>query len=253
MDWLFLPVLNRPGIKWKSRSFIFSTLMICGSGLIIFILFQFSTTQTSSPGFTKLTYSKEMSASGLSFNTYNDNQKTISFKADTIEIARKKVGFFRIGFYKTAKINGLQIGIFFYPEQKKLFEGSADLAQYLLNNESFETLSLDNIKELVIKDIEINFYQNDHMVSSIKSDHADIKFYKKDLTFSGNVLIACGNEKALRSHSLSWVVAENQFSTTDTYRLIMGEYIFEGKGISCDYMLNKVNFLSEPKKYSTTF
>ena len=245
MSQLFIPALNRPEIKRKSQIFIFSTLMICGTGLIFYILFQFSTNRTVNTGLPRINNSKEMSAKGLSFNGYIDAQKTLSFRADTFEIARKKIGFFRIGFYKTAKIKGLKIDIFFYPEQKKPFEESVDLEQYLLKNESLDAFRLENI--------EINFYQNNHKVSSIQSDHAGINLYYNDLTFYGNVLIDCESKGTLHSPSLRWVSEERLFSTTDTYRLIKGESIFEGKGISCDYMLNLVNFLSEPKKYSTNF
>ena len=253
MGMLFIPALNRPETKRNIQIFVASTLIVCGTGLIFYILFQFSTKRTVNTGLPRINHSKEMFAKNLSFNGYKDAQKTLFFKADTVEVAQKKIGFFRIGFYKTAKIKGLQVDIFFYPEQKKPFEESVDLKQYFLNNESFVAFRLDNIKELNIRDVEINFYQNNHKVSSIQSDHAEINFYNKDLTFYGNVLIDCESKRTLHSPSLSWVGEENQFSTTDAYRLIKGESIFEGKGISCDYMLNKEIFFSEPKKYSKTF
>ena len=83
--------------------------------------------------------------------------------------------------------------------------------------------------------------------------NAELTILNNDLTFFGDVYFASENKGALHSHSLKWLSAEKQFSTTKDYRLVMGEFIFEGKGISCDYMLNKINFLSEPKKHNLTF
>ena len=253
MDWFFITSFNQSERKIKSQFFVFSSLAICGIGLIFYILLHCPTYRTVSTEWAKLNHSREMFAKGVSFYGYQDAQKTLSFNADTIEISRKKIGFFRIGFYKTATINGLQIDIFFYPEHKNTFEAtSLDIEQYLLN-ESFNVFRLDNIKELEIKNVEINFYHDNQKASSIQSGHAGIKFYNNDLTFYGNVVLSCKDKGTLHSDSLRWGGEEKQFSTEDSYRLVLSESSLEGKGISCDYLLNKITFLSEPKKLSTTF
>ena len=250
MEWHSITILNQNRImKRKSQIPVLAFLIICGTGLIIFILFQIFTTQKEDEGLAKVNYSKKMYVSGLSFIEFTDTQKTFSLKANTIEIFKKKIGFFRMGFFKAAKINGLKINLYFNPAGEKTIEDSMDLEQYLLNNESIKTLSLNNIKELKIEDIEINFFRNDQLVSSIKSDQASMAFYKKDFVFSGNVSILSGNEKTLQSHSLRWINGKKQFSTTDDYQLSTGVFMIKGKGMSCDYMLDNMHFVSEPQKY----
>lgn len=245
-----LSILNQNQImKRKSQILVSAFLIICATGLIFSIFFQIFTTRVEDKGLAKINYSKDMFASGLSFTEFKDTQKTFSLKANTIEISKKKIGFLRMGFFKAAKINGLKINLYFNPDGEKSIEDSIDFEQYLLNNESIKTLRLNNIKELKIEDIEINFFQNEQRVSSIKSDQASIAFYTKDFIFSGNVSIFSGNEKILQSQSLRWINEKKQFITTDAYQLKTDAFLFEGKGMSCDYMLDDIHFLSEPKKY----
>jgi hypothetical protein len=191
-----------------------------------------------------------MAVTNLSSVKYHEGRKIFSIKAEKIEISPKKMGFFRMGFFKTATIHGLRIDYFAYPDITGAIAAPVDFKQFLQANDA---IPIDQIKELKIKGIEIYlFHHQDHWQSSIKCDSAGLDFFKRDFILSGNVSILSADNKKLQTSSLRWVTDKNQLIADGDYILTTGESIVKGKGLSCDYFLTCVDLDSIPDKQLLT-
>lgn len=241
---------NLTRMKNLIRQHIISvSFSLCGIGLILFVLSQFFTTKAEPSCSYNYSYSEGMSAKGISSVEFKDNRKIFELETDQIKISKKKVGVFRIGFLKIAEINKLKINCYLDPDTQDSTENILNFDRVLFNNNALKSLSLDSIREIKIKNIEINLFKKDELISSIKSDSAGIGFYKKGFVFSGNVFIR-SNNRSLNTQSILWLKDKNQFNTTDNFLLTTDASIIKGKGLSCDYMLDDIHFVSVMSIYT---
>lgn len=246
--------------KAKKRYIRFAMIaFVCFFGFIgIIILFHHDPVHVSKKIDTKPIHSADIHIGGLSFAEYHENHKLFSFKAQSFEISRKKVGFLRMGFIKTAKLQKVEIDFYLRPEKKTdskenfnaqniINDERSDIDAVFKKNDQFKALKLDQIKGLDIDDIEINVFMNDQLTSSIKSKKAGIGFKDMSIVFSGNVSIQANNN-SLQCQNIIWINKKNKLVTKNNYLLLKDGITLKGKGLECDYRLRNFSFDIPPEK-----
>jgi hypothetical protein len=190
--------------------------------------------------FQKFTGAPDISLKGLSFVETQDGREIFSLDIGSFKIRKIKLGFFRVGLFKTAELENVEINFYINENVKGITKEPFDFEKCFLAS---ELPGLEKVRGVEIKNIKINIMQENRIISSISSDYAEIDLARKDVIFKGNVKISSQEDKVLRCYRIRWVNKTNRFKTNDFYKLTKEGKAFEGKGLETDYLLENIRFL----------
>ena len=184
---------------------------------------------------------------GLNYTEYLENEKVFSFKIGSIEVLRRKIGFFRLGFYKIAKIENVCLNFYKVdnPNSRDKLNLGLSFKKFLSSygkklGYDIKRLIGESIRGIEIEKIRINIYNGVTLLSSISSDKAQVDFGKKEVIFKGNVKIASILDRLLECERIRWAQETDRFKTKGSYRLRIKDKIIKGKELETDYLLAKV-------------
>ena len=212
------------------------------AGVIASNFFRFSQRPSTQPPITH--YESDMAATGLSFVEFEGAKKKKSFKIKEINVAKKKLGFLRIAFWKVAEIDGFEINMYLAAGSENKGGHDFDFGNHMLSPQFMNAVDIESVKELKINNFSAKIFKNRQLISSIMSDRASISIFQKNFVFSGNIVIQAGNRRMLTCQSMKYLQNEKKFKIMDTFRFIAGERSIEGKSVVTDILLENIKPIS---------
>lgn len=206
---------------------------------------------------------KEGVVTGLSINEYSEGRKLFTLRVEAVKIYRKKVGAFRLGFWKIARLEKVHIEFYAPPCDEqidpgqqngsdgpylsqpiavKTEDGGPDFGEYLSNIRDLKALQLKGVKGIEIDKIQIHVNQTNNRVSSISADKAKFNPGNKSFTFEGSVKIKSADGRSLECRKICWHPETKKFKTSGHYVARLEDRTLEGRVVETDYLLKELNF-----------
>lgn len=94
---------------------------------------------------------------------------------------------------------------------------------------------------LQIKELQLDFFENAHPVSEVKSERGEIDLLTNNAEIEGNVVItSVDGSKRIETEYLQWRSGEQKFVTNRQVKLLLGESVFTGESLEADLALETV-------------
>ena len=208
-------------------------------------------------------------AAGLRFDEYNQGRMVFSLKTDSLKIVRKKAGFFRLGFWKVARLENVSIDFYQLSDKKKprndadkrvnigtgfdademvnIGTGFSDIGNIFLKHDKFKFMIPKGVKGVEINNITINLHKDGKLLSAMSSDKAKLGSCGKELVFEGNVRMASGKDKLLECSKIRWLTDAGKFKTTRRYVARIDNRIIKGTGLETDCLLENLESIVRGK------
>lgn len=196
-------------------------------------------------------------ATGLRFDEYNQGRMVFSLKTDSLKIVRKKAGFFRLGFWKVARLENVSIDFYQLSDKKKprndademvnIGTGFSDIGDIFLKHDKFKFMIPKGVKGVEINNITINLHKDGKLLSAMSSDKAKLGSRGKELVFEGNVRMTSGKDKLLECSKIRWLTDAGKFKTTHRYVARIDNRIIKGTGLETDCLLENLEFIERGK------
>jgi hypothetical protein len=184
-------------------------------------------------------------AQGLRIEEHLGSRKVFSCRIDKLKVVGKKKGFFRLGFWKVARLENVRIDI--YPHAALSHEAIVastmypDLPTLFTRNDKFKRIMPKGVRGVEIDNIEINFCQGGQVRSSLTSDKATIDGQRHAFVFEGHVRILTDNGKTLECRKASWLADARALTTHGAYVLNTQNGVIRGQGFQTDFLLSNVD------------
>jgi hypothetical protein len=220
-------------------------------------------------------------AQGLRIEEHLGSRKVFSCRIDKLKVVGKKKGFFRLGFWKVARLENVRIDVYLQPPQKKANQAFPplnaeeampeqeernaavamaatqlaaqsheatiesklypDLPALFTRNDKFKRIMPKGVRGVEIDNIEINFCQGGQVRSSLTSDKATIDGQRHAFVFEGHVRILTDNGKTLECRKASWLADARALTTHGAYVLNTQNGVIRGQGFQTDFLLSNVD------------
>ena len=193
-----------------------------------------------------------MAIRGFTFNGYDEGRRTLSIRADSFIVDKKKIGFFRCGLMNTAKLNNAVIDIYateaaasHSDPHKNALNGTM---QKIVKRIDFPDLLIpDNIKSITKKRITaiemspvtIRIHDKKGVISSVCSKYAKISLKDQAIMFDTNVRVTAGSRTLTTKH-LAFIPKRSVFRTDHTFVLKTAERELKGNYLEIDCCLDHV-------------
>lgn len=175
-----------------------------------------------------------MAIRGFTFNGYDEGRRTLSIRADSFIVDKKKIGFFRCGLMNTAKLNNAVIDIYAteatasHPQSYSTHKNTLNsTTQKIVRRIDFPDLLIpDNLKSITKKRITaiemspvtIRIHDKKGVVSSVCSKYAKISLKDQDIKFDTNVRVTAGSRTLTTKH-LAFIPKRSVFRTDHPFVL----------------------------------
>lgn len=183
---------------------------------------------------------------GLDYNLSNMGETSFALKADSFQVRKKKLGFFRVALAQEALLQNVDISIYgnnnfarndnLANEQMKsldfpLFPAGANFINF------FHTKRLSG---LVMSPVRISFYDSAHAPSHLTSSTAFLHFKKQAVVFKGNVQMICGTQ-ILRTNQLTLFPQESKIKVDEYFTLKTNKSETSGSNLVSDVFLKFIS------------
>ena len=205
----------------------------------------------------KVSWAKTCVATGLRFDEHYEESRVFSLKTDSLKIVSKKAGFFRLGFWKVARLENVSIDFYQLSDKKKpcndadkmvnIGTGFSDAGNLFLKHDKFKFMIPKGVKGVEINNITINLHKDGKLLSVMSSDNAKFGSRGKELVFEGNVRIASGKDKLLECSKIRWLTDAGKFKTTRRYVARIDNRIIKGTGLETDCLLENLESIVRGK------
>ncbi len=187
-----------------------------------------------------------MAIRGFTFNGYDEGRRTLSIRADSFIVDKKKIGFFRCGLMNTAKLNNAVIDIYaseaatsHSDPHKNSLNGTM---QKIVRRIDFPDLLIpDNLKSITKKRITaiemnpvtIRIHDKKRVISSVCSKYAKISLKDQDIKFDTNVRVTAGSRTLTTKH-LAFIPKRSVFRTDHPFVLKTDKRELKGNYLEID-------------------
>jgi len=187
---------------------------------------------------------------GFTFDGYHEGRRTLSIKADSFVVDKKKIGFFRCGLMNTANLNNGVIDIY----AAEITASHSDSNKNALNStmqkivkriDFPDSLMPDNLKSITKKRITgiemspvtIRIHDKKGVISSVCSKYAKISLkdqdIKQDIKFDTNVRVTAGFTTLTTRH-LAFIPKRSFFRTDHPFILKTDKRELKGNYLEID-------------------
>ena len=187
-------------------------------------------------------------ATGLKIDNYASGGKTLSMSIDRLRVVKKKIGFFRLGFLKIARVEDVTLDWYegIIPGRKQT-SGPAEDSENPVNSKHLSDL-LNNLKKYLpgnIKGVEltplkINYFRNQRCILSIHADSAAPGHQGQRIVFKGNVKLLADFEKKLKCEKMTWLIDKKRFVSKSSFVFQDNHHQIKGKGFKTDFALTEI-------------
>jgi len=185
----------------------------------------------------------------LNYESFNNGNRTISFKADRFSIQRKKIGFFRVGLVNMGVFDNADV-VLHLQHQGNDYSCCHESSEDAPDEQSLPDLSkmlpphaAGRISSVTLKPVILSLVDGNSVLTRITSESAELRLTGPGIEFTGNVEVV-SEDKTLKTRRLI-------FYPDDFYLEITGGFVLEdpearskGEGIILDIRLNPVEHSS---------
>ena len=200
----------------------------------------------------KVSFSNSCIGTGIHVDEYLKGKKVFSLKMDSLGVVGKKAGFFRLGFWKVARLKNVSLDLYHYPPDagQHKSDGSLntpgvfpDMGKLFSKSDKLRQMIPTNVRGIEISNIKIRMHKDWKLISTVSSDSARIDSRGNGLTFEGDVKVASNNGKILKCEKMHWSSDTKRFKVNGAYVLTVSGETMRGKGIQTDYGFNNIRFV----------
>jgi len=190
---------------------------------------------------------------GLHYEDLLDGKKIISIKADKFVIEKKRLAFFKLGFFNIARLENATITLYSNNNlsEKNLTERGqlfVDVPMKSLFKEGGLTSMVNKrIWSIIIKPICLKLNEGKSLVTQITASGATIKPEQSAIIFEGNVRVISGPKSLITDRLV--LLSNNVVMKVDShFNFMSAEEQWEGNGLTTDLFLRpvKVDQMEDP-------
>lgn len=193
-----------------------------------------------------------MAIRGFTFNGYHEGRRTLSIKADSFIVDKKKIGFFRCGLMSTAKLNNAVIDIYTTeaasshsdPNKNSLNGPIQKIVKRidfpdLLMPDNLKSITKKRITSIEMSPVTIRIHDKKGVVSAVCSKYAKISLKDQAIKFDTNVRVTAGSRTLTTKH-LAFIPKRSVFRTDHPFVLKTAERELKGNYLEIDCCLDHV-------------
>lgn len=235
-----------------------SALILSTAGvllLMVIVLVYLGQSHETGEDRTKVHYSdpikKGRVASGLRIEDVRDGRKRFTLAVDEVLLTRKKMGVFRLGFWKEAVLKNARIDL--YPEeidtgssengpgrfQDAPDSGKSGFDASLFDEQNLKALNVHGVKGVRVQGFFVRIHKKDGGVTTLESRGAGLQPGKKRIVLEGNVVVTAGT-RSLCCERLFWDLETNRVRTSGNYSGKIDKLSLQGRGVQTDLFLNEL-------------
>lgn len=124
-------------------------------------------------------------------------------------------------------------------EQAKVIRVRENIKEWELKAGKIKVYEEENV--LVIENLQLNFFEDNHPVSEVRSDESKIDLRTNNAEIEGNVVITSADGlKKIETEYLRWLSREQKFVTDHRVKLLLGKSLFTGESMEADLALKEL-------------
>lgn len=246
-------------IGYKHIRIVFLLFIVCSFAGFLFVLYQ-QYTKNLKKGHQDIpryeNFSKHLlEIQGFRYDANYESKKTISIRADKFTIENVKMGYFKLGPIKVARLKNAAIDIYgkrtqdgeqvlpkapskrdnkstgyVKPQQRITF-------QDIFSKEALPSLLKWRIYSLVMEPVSVKLYDERSLVTQIHAAYGKIRIKRQDILFSGNVRVISG-PRILKTNRLSMKPENGAIETDRSFVLNTPKKRFKGRQMITDIFLS---------------
>ena len=189
---------------------------------------------------------------GFTFNGYDEGRRTLSIRADSFLVDKKKIGFFRCGLMNTAKLNNAVIDIYTNeatashsdPHKNTLNSTTQKIVRRIdfsdsLMPDNLKCITKKRITAIEMNPVTIRVHDKKGVISTVCSKYAKISLKDQTITFDTNVRVTAGSSTLTTKH-LVFIPKRSVFRTDHPFVLKTAERELKGNYLEIDCCLDHV-------------
>lgn len=247
-------------IPWPRKKFIW--LVISISFLLVMLIswpiYRYQTSLELKPPLSdqkrNSLASPRLTIKDFAFNDYQGDRKILSIRADSLVVDRKKIGYFRVGLFNTAKLSEAIIDV--YTAEGGLSSANdvnsgktekmgvpIDFGKTLSTN-IFKGITNKNVIALEIAPIIIRIHDQQGLVLTIEGGYSKIGL-KDDLIIFEKGVKVTADARLLSTNRLSFLLSRSLFRTTSPFVLKTPQKEWKGDYLEIDPYLDQVYVMDD--------
>ncbi len=192
-------------------------------------------------------------AKGLRIEEHLDGQRAFSLELDNLRVVGKKAGFFRLGFWRVARLENVRINLYQQPNkatthgdgetlgtQNAVSAVGPDLTGLFTRNDKLKRMLPKGVKGIEMVGVTINVYYHGKVISSLSSKGARMDSRGKGLAFEGAVKMVSRDGLALECGKMAWSADRKTLTTLGPFLLKTKEETVRGQGLETDLALEQI-------------
>ncbi len=216
-------------------------LIICWVAIAIYFHNRQKSNQAPAPVIQNREYQRAQ-INRFTFSIIDGTNKILTIKGDSFTVEKKKIGFLRTSILNEAKLTNGVIDLYCNDILNGSVKNTGDKLTFK-NAVSEDTLSSIydyKVSSIRVSPVCIRLYQNDDLVTRIKSLSGRVRIRRKDILFSGKVRVESG-KSTLITERLSFNPDYATFQTNTDYELITDKEHFQGNRFLSNIFLQPVS------------
>ena len=207
----------------------------------------------------------------------NNGRLLYSFNFDELNMSKGRLGIFKTGIYKVAKINNLRLNLFQYSSDKKTsptntFDESQSAYSKIINYDDLigkirefsrgrqsdgscgsvvklrggleltvPGIEFGDVGEVKVNGFEHQVFYDGVMLFGVQGKRAIVSYRQPGVTLRGHVIITASDGSTLECNHAEWDVKKGLFEIDGVYVLNRGGETISGEYICVDSQLSSIN------------
>ncbi len=232
----------------KSKSILVLVLGLATVSLFAFITFFLYTRAPAPPPVSNTAEPHEkIIATQLKIDDFRNGGRTIYIEIDRLSVVHKKMGFFRLGFMKTARLEHTRVDFY---EPSSILKTQKNIPMTGFGSDRLTTtLSWlkhylpGNITGIEMIDVRFSFLKTSgNRTCTISADKASVGMHGKKITFTGNARVVTNSGAELSGQKIVWLTDTGKLTTGRSYIIKKGRQEIRGQGLETDLALSTIGF-----------
>lgn len=181
---------------------------------------------------------------GFCYESFYDNRRVITIKADKFLVEKKKLGFLRFGLMNEVRLDNAVLAIYADKIQnggagKKHNKIMGQRLTYkdLFSGETLSPISSKRIYSVTMTPVQIELHDEGATVTTISADSGKIRLTKRDILFMGNVRLVSG-DKVLLTDEARLIPEKGEIGCDHPFTLTISGQKRTGNHLFTDVFLN---------------
>jgi hypothetical protein len=232
----------------RSKSILVLVVGMVTVSLFVFISFLlYSRVPAPPPVSNPVEPHEKIIATHLRIDDYRNGGRTVYIEIDQLSVVHKKMGFFRLGFMKTARMEHTRID-FYEPSSTLKTQKNTPVtglgSDRLTNQLSWLKHYLPgNITGIEMIDVRFSFLKTSgNPTCSISAEKAWAGMQASKIIFTGNVKVVTNSGAEMSGQKIVWLTDTGKLTTDRSYIIKKGGQEMRGQGLETDFALSTIEF-----------